>query len=61
MEGYGDRLARGGASASFPASNGKITQEKWDAAFEDYEPDWDAIKKNEIAQEGTTTGEKEQK
>jgi hypothetical protein len=35
MEGYGDRLARGAASATFAVSDGKITQEKWDAAFKD--------------------------
>lgn len=28
----GDTLASGGRSASFPASNGKISQERWDEA-----------------------------
>lgn len=31
----GDQLARGEKSAQFPASDGKITQEKWNAAFSD--------------------------
>ncbi len=39
MEGYGDRLARGASSAAFGMSNGKITQEKWDAAFEGFDPE----------------------
>jgi len=29
----GDQLARGAKSATFPASEGKISQEKWDAIF----------------------------
>jgi hypothetical protein len=39
MEGYGDRLARGATSAIFGPQDGKITQEKWDAAFEGYDPE----------------------
>jgi|ERR1700677_2572807 len=34
--GRGDRLARGGAKAAFPASEG-VTQNTWDTAFSDYD------------------------
>lgn len=34
----GDQLAKGAKSAQFPASEGKISQERWDAAFADYIP-----------------------
>jgi hypothetical protein len=29
----GDQLARGAKSAAFPASEGNVSQEKWDAIF----------------------------
>lgn len=29
----GDALARGAKSANFPASDGKVTQERWDEIF----------------------------
>ncbi|MGH7745643.1 MAG: hypothetical protein ACREQ5_12770, partial [Candidatus Dormibacteria bacterium] len=29
----GDQLARGAKSAQFPASNGQVAQERWDAIF----------------------------
>lgn len=37
----GDRLARGFASAQFPPANesGTITDEKWAAAFEGFDPE----------------------
>jgi len=34
----GDALARGAKSATFPASEGKITQERWDEIFKDWDP-----------------------
>ena len=34
----GDQLARGAKSAQFPASDGKVSQDAWDACFADYEP-----------------------
>lgn len=37
--GVGDRLARGAASAVFQASDGKITAEKWQKAFEGWSLD----------------------
>jgi hypothetical protein len=44
MEGYGDRLARGANSATFGPQDGKITEEKWRAAFEGF--DAEDFKKN---------------
>jgi hypothetical protein len=34
MKGQGDRLARGGVRANFQTTDGKISQSKWDQAFE---------------------------
>ena len=39
MNGYGDQLARGAKSATFPASNGKVSQERWDEIFNSKEAD----------------------
>lgn len=47
-KGYGDRLARGGAKAAFPVSE-KVSQEKFDAAFEGY--DGEAFIKNAEAED----------
>ena len=35
MSGFGDRLASGSKTAVFPASDGKISQARWDEAFKD--------------------------
>lgn len=35
----GDLLAAGASSATFPASDGKISQKKWDAIFDGWEPE----------------------
>ena len=35
----GDQLARGSKSANFPASDGKVSQEKWDFIFQDWSPE----------------------
>lgn len=35
----GDCLARGDKSANFVTSNGKISQERWDDIFADWEPE----------------------
>lgn len=32
--GYGDRLASGGRSATFPSASKKMTQEQWDEMWE---------------------------
>lgn len=37
--GSGDRLARGGIKATFPATDGGITQDAWSRAFDDYNPE----------------------
>lgn len=42
----GDVLARGARKANFPASGGKVTQEKWDAIWEE---EVETVKKAEIA------------
>lgn len=42
--GYGDKLARGGVRANFPATDGGVSKDKWDAAFDDFDPE--AFKKN---------------
>jgi hypothetical protein len=34
----GDQLARGQKTAQFPASDGNVSQKKWDEAFADYTP-----------------------
>lgn len=34
----GDRLARGAKSAQFPASDGKVSQKRWDEIFGKKEP-----------------------
>jgi hypothetical protein len=60
MEGYGDRLARGAASAIFGPNDGKITQEKWNAAFEGFDPE-KFKKEGFTVEEGASTGEKERK
>lgn len=36
--GAGDRLARGLSKAQFPAAEPKTAQERWDAAFKDFDP-----------------------
>jgi hypothetical protein len=40
----GDKLAAGGTSAVFPASDGKVSQQRWDEIFADWEPKESAIK-----------------
>ena len=35
MSGFGDRLASGSKTAVFPASDGKISQARWDEVFKD--------------------------
>ena len=35
--GAGDKLARGMAKAQFPAAEPKTAQERWDAAFKDFD------------------------
>ena len=50
MEGYGDRLARGANSAVFGPGDNKISQAKWDAAFEGF--DVEDFKKNGFRPEG---------
>jgi hypothetical protein len=40
----GDQLARGAKSAAFPASEGNISQEKWDSIFGDWEPETPALR-----------------
>jgi len=49
MNGGGDILARGARSAVFPPAGAKVSQEKWDAIFDDYDP------KNELAHEKIET------
>lgn len=57
--GYGDRLAGGAESAIFgPNDSKKISQEKWNAAFEGFDPD-KYKKEGFTVEEGATTGEKE--
>lgn len=40
MTGFGDKLARGAASASYATTDKKITDEKWKSMFEG----WDIVK-----------------
>ena len=35
MSGFGDRLASGSKTAVLPASDGKISQARWDEVFKD--------------------------
>jgi hypothetical protein len=57
MEGYGDRLARGASSATF-GPNGNITDERWRAAFEGFDPE--DFKKNGFkSEDGASAGKKE--
>jgi len=37
--GSGDRLARGANRATYSTTEGGITQDKWSAAFDDYNPE----------------------
>lgn len=48
MEGYGDRLARGAVSAVFVPTT-KISDAKWNAAFEGF--DAEDFRKNEFHEE----------
>lgn len=34
----GDQLARGAISATFPACESRVKEDKWKAAFDDYDP-----------------------
>ena len=37
--GHGDRLARGAVKASFQTTGGKVSEDKWAAAFDDFSPE----------------------
>lgn len=57
-DGIGDRLARGEKSASFVTSDGKVSQQRWDDIFADWEPETSAsatTKTNEIDSEWVPT------
>lgn len=43
----GDALASGGIRAAFPPAGGKVTKERWDEIFKDYNPDSKSEKKSE--------------
>ena len=38
-KGYGDRLARGGIKAVFPATEGGVSNKRWEDAFKDFDPE----------------------
>ena len=44
MNSGGDVLARGGRSATFPASGKNISQARWDAIWAEYKPTKDVQK-----------------
>lgn len=37
-KGYGDKLARGAAKATYPSTEPGVSQEKFDQAFSDFDP-----------------------
>ncbi len=53
--GSGDKLARGAVRASYLTTEKKISQKKWDAMFEDFDPE--AFKNSESQK--SVSGEKE--
>lgn len=42
----GDVLARGGQRANFQATDGGVTQEKWDSIWADYDPETEKKKQS---------------
>ena len=45
--GSGDRLARGAVKAQFQATDGRMSDEKWSKAFDDFDPEAYKNKKDE--------------